>query len=139
MANGNGDKNGNNRAAWDFSAPNSLTPSIDQVSGQLRVLIPALGTIATTAGLISADKVGPIVSNSLIAIGPIMYLAAAIWSLIANSRRSILASAAKPVAPNVPPPEIVLSVQEAPLAAVLPDNVSTTETKKVVSCSGKSP
>jgi len=132
------DQNGN-KSGWDFSAPNSLTPSIDQVSGQLRVLIPALGTIVTTAGWISADKVGPIVSNALIAIGPIMFIGASIWSLVANSRRSILASAAKPVAPDVPPPQIVLPVQETALAETLPHNVSTTETKKVVPCSGKSP
>lgn len=118
--------------------PYSVTPSTDQAVAQLRILIPALGAMASTAGWLTAEQVGPLVSNSLIAIGPLMYLAGAIWSLVANTRASILASAAKPVAPDVPPPEIVLPVEEKALADVLPHNVSTTETKKVVSCSGSS-
>lgn len=125
MANGNGPLNG-------------MTPSQDQLVAQLRILIPALGTIATTAGWMTAEQTGPLVSNCLIAIGPVMYIAGAIWSYIANSRASILASAAKPVAPGVPPPQIVLPVEEKAIADSLPPNVSTTETKKVVSCSGSS-
>lgn len=116
----------------------SLTPSQDQIVAQLRILIPALGTIVTTAGWLTADQVGPIVSNLLIALGPIMYLTGAVWSFFANSRASIMASAAKPVSPNVPPPQIVLPMQEKALADTLPANVSTTATKKVVPCSGSS-
>jgi len=115
----------------------SVTPSQDQMIAQLRILIPALGAIATTTGFLTAEQVGPIVSNLLIALGPIMYLAGAIWSLVANTRFSIMSAAAKSAAPDIPPPQIVLPVEEAPLAQVLPPNVSTTETKKVVPCSGK--
>jgi hypothetical protein len=124
MANGNGSINGG--------------PSQDQLIAQLRILIPALGTIATTAGWLTSDQTGPLVANCLIALGPVMYIGGSVWSYYANSRASILASAAKSVAPGVPPPQIVLPVQEKALADALPANVSTTETKKVVSCSGNS-
>jgi len=50
----------------------------------------------------------------------------AVWSLIANSRASIMAAAAKPVDANTPPPKIILPPQEAELAAKLPENVTTT-------------
>src|SRR5258705_6059324 len=111
---------------------NGLAPSQDQIVGQIRLLIPILGTIATTAGWVSSAKMGPIVSNLLIALGPLSYLASSAWSLIANSRASIMAAAAKPVDANTPPPQIVLPVQEAALAQILPNNVNTTETKKVI-------
>jgi hypothetical protein len=116
----------------------SITPSADQAVAQLRILIPALGAIATTTGILTAEQVGPIVSNSLIAIGPLMYLAGAIWSLTANTRFSIMVAAAKPVTPDSPVPQIVLPAQEKVLADSLPHNVSTTETNKVVSCTESS-
>lgn len=111
----------------------NLTPSQDQVVAQIRLLIPIIGTLVSSAGFVSADKMGPIVSSLLLAVGPISYLATAIWSLYANSRKSIMTSAAKPVDANTPAPQIVLPVQEAVLAQSLPANVNTTETKKVVS------
>jgi hypothetical protein len=111
---------------------NNLTPSTDQLVAQLRILIPIIGTLISATGWISAEQVGPIVSNLLLAIGPITYIGSSIWSLYANSRSSIMTAAAKPVAPGVPAPQIVLPVQEAALAQSLPSNVNTTETKKVV-------
>lgn len=107
-------------------------PSQDQVMGQLRVIIPALGTIVSAFGINGATA-NHYVDLSLSMVGPIAYFVVAIWSLVANSRKSIMTSAAKPVAPGVPPPQIVLPVQEADLAQALPANVNTTETKKVVS------
>lgn len=109
-----------------------LVPSQDQVMGQLRAIIPALGTIVSAFG-VSGVTANRYVDLGLSMVGPISYVVVAIWSLIANSRKSIMTSAAKPVAPGVPPPQIVLPVQEADLAQVLPANVNTTETKKVVS------
>ncbi len=111
---------------------NGLTPSIDQMVAQLRILIPIIGTIVTALGWVSSDHIGPIVSNILIAIGPVSYIGTSVWSFIANSRASIMASAAKPYDANTPPPLIVLPVQEADLAQALPDNVQTTATQKVV-------
>lgn len=107
-------------------------PTQDQVMGQLRIIIPALGTIVSAVG-VSSTAVGHYESIILAAIGPISYLIVAFWSFIANSRASIMASAAKPVAPGVPAPQIVLPPQEAGLAQSLPSNVNTSETVKVVS------
>lgn len=103
----------------------SAVPSQDQVMAQLRLIIPALGTIVSAFGIASSDKVGPIVASLMTAVGPIAYLIVAIWSLVANSRQSIMTAAAKPVAPGVPAPQIVLPLQEAELAAKLPSNVTS--------------
>ena len=103
----------------------------DQVAGQLRVIIPALGTIISAIGVSSAT-VGSYTSIAMTAVGPISYVIVAIWSFIANSRKSILLAAAKPAAPGLPAPQIVLPLQEAALAQALPANVNTTQTVKVV-------
>jgi hypothetical protein len=99
-------------------------PTQDQVMGQLRVIIPALGTIVSAIGVSSGD-VGQLQNLALTLVGPISYLIVAVWSLIANSRSSIMRAAAKPVAPGIAPPQIVLPQEEAALALRLPDNVTT--------------
>ena len=101
---------------------NGLTPTQDQVMGQLRIIIPALGTIATAYGLTTVEA-NTYTQMALTLIGPISYVVVAIWSLVANSRASIMKSAAKSVDANTPPPQIILPVQEAELAAKLPNNV----------------
>jgi lysozyme family protein len=106
------------------SAMNGITPSQDQIIAQLRILIPILGTIISATGWVSADKMGPIISNLLIALGPLSYLIASIWSFIANSRASIMASAAKPSMPGEEPPQIQLAPSERNLANSLPSNVT---------------
>lgn len=107
-------------------------PSQDQVMGQLRTIIPALGMIVSAFG-VSGATASHYSDLALAMVGPISYAIVAIWSLVANSRASIMASAAKPAAPGLDPPQIVLPKEEAALAQTLPDNVNTTETKKVVS------
>jgi hypothetical protein len=109
----------------------SYIPSQDQVMGQLRVIIPALGTIVTALGVSQADA-GSYTQIALASVGPIAYVIVAVWSAIANSRASIMAAAAKPVTPNAPAPQIVLPPQEKALADSLPANVSTTADMKVV-------
>lgn len=106
-------------------------PTQDQVMGQLRVIIPALGTLVSAFG-VSSTSVNSTVAMLMTAVGPISYLISAAWSFFANSRASIMASAAKPVAPGVAAPQIVLPVQEAALAQTLPSNVNTTNDVKVV-------
>ena len=101
----------------------SYVPSQDQVMGQLRVIIPALGTIATAFGVSSAEA-GSYTQILLTSIGPISYVIVAVWSLIANSRKSIMKAASKPVDANTPPPQIVLPQEEAKLAETLPNNVT---------------
>ena len=107
-------------------------PSQDQVMGQLRTIIPALGIIVSAFG-VSGVTANHYADLALSLVGPISYFIVALWSLVANSRASIMASAAKPVAVGVPAPQIILPEQEADLAQKLPDNVNTTATKKVVS------
>lgn len=108
-------------------------PTQDQVMGQLRVIIPAVGTIVSAVGIASPDKVGTTTAALMTAVGPLAYLIVAVWSFFANSRASIMKSAAQPVAPGVAPPQIVLPEAEANLAQALPNNVNTTADVKVVS------
>lgn len=100
--------------------------------GQLRVIIPAIGTVVSAIGIASPDKVGTTVAGLMTAVGPLAYLIVAIWSFAANSRASIMRSAAQPAAPGVPAPQIVLPAAEADLAQSLPENVNTDATVKVV-------
>jgi hypothetical protein len=106
-------------------------PSQDQVMGQLRIIIPALGTIVSAIGVSSGD-VSKWVNIAMISVGPISYIVVAIWSLIANSRASIMAAAAKPVVPGAPAPQIVLPLQEKTLADALPSNVTAANIAKAL-------
>jgi len=106
-------------------------PTQDQLMGQLRIVIPALGTIVSAIG-VSTTSVDHWTGIALAAVGPIAYVVTIVWSWFANSRASILASAAKPVAPGVAAPQIVLPKEEAETAATLPGNVNTTADVKVV-------
>jgi len=94
--------------------------------------MPIVGTMLTVFGLSSATA-NNIVNLVMTGAGPTITLAGIIWSFIANTRASIMAAAAKPVAPGVPAPQIVLPPQEAALAQTLPANVNTTETVQVIS------
>jgi hypothetical protein len=108
-----------------------LTPSQDQLVGQLRLLITTIGGIATTLGA-SSVSTEHWINLVLLLVGPIVVVGGIVLSLIANSRKSIMKAASKPVATGVPAPQIVLPKVEADLAQQLPNNVNTTETKKVV-------
>lgn len=110
----------------------SYVPSQDQITGQLRTIIPALGTIVSALG-VSGATANHYVDIALAMVGPVSYVVAALWQLVADSRASIMKAAAKPAAPGLDPPQIVLPKEEAALAQALPDNVNTTQTKKVVS------
>lgn len=91
---------------------------------QLRIIIPALGTVVSAVG-VSSTTVGYWSGILLASVGPISYFIVAVWSLYANSRKSIMTAAAKPVAPGVEAPEIILPREEAKLAEVLPNNVTS--------------
>ncbi len=103
----------------------------DQVMALLRQVMPIVGTMLTVFGLSSATA-NNIVNLVMTGAGPTITLAGIIWFFIANTRASIMAAAAKPVAPGIPAPQIVLPPQEAALAQTLPANVNTTETVQVV-------
>lgn len=109
----------------------SYTPSQDQVMGQLRVIIPALGVIVSALGVSGATS-HQYVDLALSMVGPISYAIVAAWSLIANSRASIMKSAAKPVDATTPPPKIILPPQEAALADQLPANVTASSVAKII-------
>ena len=100
----------------------SYIPSQDQVMGQLRILIPALATVATALG-VNVTAAGSYEQMAMACIAPIAYLITAVWSLIANSRHSILLSASKATNGGAKP-IIVLPKEEAALADKLPDNVT---------------
>jgi hypothetical protein len=109
----------------------SSVPSQDQIVAQIRLIIPPLGVIVSAFG-VSSSSVNSYEQMILVAAGPIAYAITAIWSLYANSRASIMAAAAKPAAPGIAPPQIVLPVQETALAQTLPSNVNTTANVSVV-------
>ena len=98
-------------------------PSQDQVMGQLRVIIPALGTIVSAFG-VSGSTANHYADLALSMVGPISYFIVAVWQMVADSRASIMKSASKSVAPGVPAPEIVLPAEEKALADKLPSNVT---------------
>jgi hypothetical protein len=60
-------------------------PSQDQVMAQLRIVIPALGTIVSALG-ISSSSVNNITQIALASVGPIAYILCFIWSLIVNTK-----------------------------------------------------
>jgi hypothetical protein len=100
-----------------------MVPSQDQVMAQLRIIIPALGTIVTAFGFSSAEA-GSYTQMALAAVGPISYVVVAVWSMFANTRKSIMLAASKPVEPGAPAPQIILPAQEKALADTLPHNVT---------------
>lgn len=103
----------------------------DQIMALLRQVMPIVGTMLTVFGLSSATA-NSIVNLIMSGAGPTLTLAGILWAFFANTRASIMASAAKPVAPGVPAPQIVLPQQESALADSLPSNVNTTQDVKVV-------
>jgi hypothetical protein len=109
-----------------------MIPSQDQVTAQLQIILPMLGTVVSAFG-VSGATANHYVDLGLSLVGPLSYLIVGIWSLFANSRHSIILSASKPAAPGMDAPHIVLPKEEADLAQKLPANVTTTETTKVIS------
>jgi hypothetical protein len=115
----------------DNNPPNplNLTPSQDQLMGQLRLLIMAIGTAATTVGA-SSTTTNYWVNVALTLTGPAIIIGSIIWSLFVNSRASIMKAASKPKDANTPEPQIVLPIQEKALADKLPDNVTAIPLEK---------
>jgi hypothetical protein len=101
----------------------NLAPSQDQVMAQLRILIPALATAATAFG-VNATEAGSAAQIALASLAPISYVIVVIWSMFANTRKSIMLAASKPVDASTPAPQIILPAQEKALADTLPSNVT---------------
>jgi hypothetical protein len=96
----------------------------DQIMGLLRQVLPIAGTLLTVFGVKSATA-NAIVDMIMTVAGPAALIWSAIWAFIANSRASVMASAAKPVEVGAPAPQIVLPRQEEALANALPANVTS--------------
>lgn len=92
----------------------SIIPSQDQVMAQLRIIIPALGTIATAFG-IGAAQAGSFTQIALASVGPISYVVVAIWSAFANTQK------AKIMAVNAMPgvDSILVNAQASPILATI--------------------
>ena len=67
--------------------------TFDQFMGMLRQFLPTIATLLTTLGVISTTQETSFVSVGTIVIGAIGQVAGFIWSLKANSKTSIIASA----------------------------------------------
>jgi hypothetical protein len=63
----------------------SSVPSQEQMMAQLRLIIPALGTVVTAIG-INSTAVNSWVGIAMASVGPISYVAVAIWSFAANTQ-----------------------------------------------------
>jgi hypothetical protein len=100
----------------------SYIPSADQIQAQLRIAIPALGTLVTALGAPAAEA-SSWTQTALLMVAPISYLVVAVWTGFANTREAYMRKASKPVAEGVPAPKIILPPQEKALADKLPDNV----------------
>lgn len=100
--------------------------SHDQITAQLRQILPIVGSMAVALGYISPEKAGVLVSNILAVIGPLMILGGIVWSWFANTEKALVQSAAA-----IPGTVVVTT---AALAKATPEQnniVSNTETKVV--------
>jgi len=68
--------------------------SQDQVMGQLRQILPAIGWVLMLTGKVAPDTWGAFMAVVPPAFGALLVLGSAGWTLIANSRKSIVQSAA---------------------------------------------
>lgn len=66
----------------------------DQITGMLRQVLPIIGTLAAALGWIAPEKVAPLTATILAISGPVIALGSILWMLVANSKSSIIASAA---------------------------------------------
>lgn len=101
--------------------------SNDQITGQLRQILPILGSIAVALGWISPEKSNLLISNILAVIGPIMIIAGIVWTAVANTQKAIMQSAA------AVPGTVVITTPD--LAAATPNetNIMSNKTSKAVS------
>lgn len=97
----------------------------DQFLGFVRQLLPFLAGIAVGHGYLNVSQAADLSTLILQIAGPLFIVGSTVWAFIANSRKSIMAAASKPVAPGVPPPQIVLPKEEKELADALPANVTS--------------
>lgn len=69
----------------------------EQMMGLIRLVIATLGSIATTFGWMTPDKVATTTATLLAIAGPAMILVSTVWSMVAKTNTAIVTAAA-----NVP-------------------------------------
>ena len=94
-----------------------MIPTQEQVMAQLRILIPCICTALTAFG-ISNTQAGSYAQIATAMIAPLSIIIVGIWSVVANTRKAIIAKAAKPGT------QIVLPKEESKIADALPANVT---------------
>lgn len=67
----------------------------DQVLGQVRQILPAIGWVLIFTGKISPETWGAFMAVAPQALGGLLVLGSAAWALFANTRTSIMKSIAK--------------------------------------------
>ena|SRR3990170_8071528 len=68
----------------------SLTPSQEQILGQLRQILPILGTLAVSFGLMKPEVAGDTVAAILNLTGAAMVVGSMVWSLVDKTRASLV-------------------------------------------------
>lgn len=91
----------------------------DQWMGIIRQILPMIGGLMVALGWMTTDQMNSLVQVIMQIAGPIVTIAGVIWAAIANSKKSILQSAAQ-----MPEVEKIV-VNDKPLAESLPANVDT--------------
>ena len=69
----------------------NLTPSQEQLMGQLRQILPVLGTLAVSFGLLKTEDVGNVIAIILNVTGAGMVIGSMAWSAYSNTRASMVA------------------------------------------------
>jgi hypothetical protein len=95
-----------------------MIPTQEQVMAQLRILIPSICTALTAFG-VSNTQAGSYQQIALACIAPLSYIIVGIWSVMANTRKAIIAKAATPGT------KIELPKEESKIADALPANVTS--------------
>lgn len=97
--------------------------SNDQIAGQLRQILPILGSMAVALGWISPEKANAVVTNILAIVGPLMILGGIVWTAFANTEKALVQSAA------AIPGTVVVTTPD--LAVATPErNIVSNETAK---------
>lgn len=65
----------------------------EQMMGLIRLVIATLGSIATTFGWMTPDKVATTTATLLAIAGPAMILVSTVWSMIAKTNTAIVTAA----------------------------------------------
>ena len=82
----------------------------DQIMSLIRVALQIGGTLATAFGWIAPEKVAVLTSQILSALGPLMIAGGTIWSIISNTKASIIKSAS--AMPEVNSPLLVDAISD---------------------------